>query len=336
MQLSIIVPVYNAEQYLDRCIQSILTQKFQDFELILVDDGSPDNCPLMCANYQKSNDKIKVIHQSNSGVAAARNTGIEHAEGEYITFVDSDDYLDTNMYSEMMSIAEKYNCDVVMCDCIKEFNNRSEIYTHNIRSGYYNREQLQNEYYPHLIIMPGIEYPPTISNCLCIFKNHMCTENPLRYVQGIRYSEDLLFGAQMMYQADSFYYMKGQAFYHYNCQNILSATHTFKADKWNDYIHLYRCLKESFGNEDAFDFSEQIDKALLFFIYNAVGDISHSNTLDKKQKMKLIKHILSEQEVRAMFSRINIPALPITFKLKILTFIYKYRIGLNILSTSFN
>ena len=111
----------------------------------------------------------------------------------------------------MMEKAEQYDCDVVMCDCVKEFGDKSELYTHEIRSGYYSREQLEKEYFPHLLIMPNVEYPPTISNCLCLFKNKNIK---LRYEEGIRFSEDLLFGAELMYQALSFYYMKDCCFYH--------------------------------------------------------------------------------------------------------------------------
>ena len=145
IKISVIVPVYRAEQYIVRCVDSILTQKFHDIELILVDDGSPDHCPEICDKYAQKDNRVKVIHQKNGGVAAARNAGLILAQGEYITFVDSDDFIEPDMYQSMIQVADQYDCDVVMCDCIKEFGNRNEIYTHNIRSGYYNRNQLESE-----------------------------------------------------------------------------------------------------------------------------------------------------------------------------------------------
>jgi len=90
---SIIVPVYKVEPYLRRCIDSILAQTFLDFELILVDDGSPDNCPGICDEYAEKDSRIKVIHQTNGGLSSARNRGIAAAEGEYLLFCDSDDYV---------------------------------------------------------------------------------------------------------------------------------------------------------------------------------------------------------------------------------------------------
>lgn len=331
LKLSIIVPVYNSEQYLVRCIESVLNQEYSNIEVLLIDDGSPDNSPRICDEYEKKDKRVCVIHQQNSGVAIARNNGLESASGDYITFVDSDDYIERDMYTSMMQIIKQYNCDVVMCDCKKEFENHSEIYTHNIRAGYYNKQQLEKEYYSHLLIMENVEYPATISNCLCVFRNKKKDEKEIiKYEPGIRYSEDLLFGAQLMRQAESFYYMKGKTGYHYNCTNINSATHMYNAEKWNDYIKLYHAAKKSFMN-DEYNFENQIDKMLLFFLYNAIGDIYKEKSIDFKKKKSMIYGILRNSEVKQMFRKLQIFKLPITGKLKIVTLMYKYQIGISIL-----
>lgn len=284
-KITVIVPVYKAEKFLNRCLDSILLQKYNDIELILVDDGSPDLSGTICDEYALKDSRVKVIHQVNSGVAVARNAGLDAATGDYITFVDSDDYIDKNMYLSMMKIVEEYNCDVVMCDCLKEFPDHQDVYSHDIRAGYYNKEQLHKEYYPHLLMMENVEYPPTISNCLCLFKNKQHTENALHYVPGIRYSEDLLFGAQMMRQAKSFYYMKDKAYYHY-CMNPQSATHLYVPDKWEDYKRLHREIRKFFLNDRKFDFKKQVDLCLLFFVYNVIGDTYSVSELAQKEKGK--------------------------------------------------
>lgn len=115
-KLSIIVPVYKVEAYLRKCIESLLNQTFKDFELILVDDGSPDKCPEICDEYASLDSRVQVIHQNNMGVSRARNIGLENASGEWIGFVDSDDYLDLNAYEELLNIAEGHNCDVAIMD----------------------------------------------------------------------------------------------------------------------------------------------------------------------------------------------------------------------------
>ena len=113
--LSIIVPVYNVEQFLQKCIDSILAQTMTDFELILINDGSPDRCGEICDEYAVKDSRIIVIHQQNQGVSAARNAGLNVAKGEYIGFVDPDDWIDKNMYKEMINAAQQENADVVVC-----------------------------------------------------------------------------------------------------------------------------------------------------------------------------------------------------------------------------
>ena len=326
--ISVIVPVYKTEQYLERCIMSILTQTYTNIELILVDDGSPDNCPDMCDSYVKMDERVKVIHKTNGGVSSARNAGLEAAKGEYISFIDSDDYIEPDMYEKLIEKAMEYDCDVVMCDCVKENGEHSNLYTHDVRGGFYNYEQLLNEHYPHLLMMENIEYPATISNVTILWKSVLNTDD-LRYEPNIRFSEDLLFGAKLLRKAKSFYYMKGEALYHY-VFNENSASHIFADNKWDDYISLYKCIDREFSNDSQFDFRNQIDLCLLFFVYNTIGEI-HASSFDLYEKKKRILSILNSSQVIKLFKRINVFKLQIPMKLKLITFVYKYKIGLNAL-----
>lgn len=113
--LSVIVPVYKAEKYIDRCINSILSQTLTDLELILVDDGSPDNSGAICDEYAKKDDRVKVVHKPNGGAASARNVGIDTAKGKYIGFCDADDFVDLDMYETLISIMEDNNLNTVEC-----------------------------------------------------------------------------------------------------------------------------------------------------------------------------------------------------------------------------
>lgn len=115
-EISIIVPVYNTEKYLDRCIRSITKQTFSDFELILVDDGSKDNSGFICDEWEKKDSRIKVIHQENAGAGAARNVGLSMAIGNYIGFVDSDDWIEPQMYEVLYYGIKKYSADLAMCN----------------------------------------------------------------------------------------------------------------------------------------------------------------------------------------------------------------------------
>ena len=113
-KISVIVPVYKVEKYLHECVDSILTQTFPDFELILVDDGSPDNCGKICDEYAEKDSRVRVIHQENQGLSGARNSGMDVARGEYIAFVDSDDRVDIR-YLELLLAAVKDGADVAVC-----------------------------------------------------------------------------------------------------------------------------------------------------------------------------------------------------------------------------
>lgn len=118
-QISVIVPVYNVESYLRRCVDSILSQTFSDFELILVDDGSPDRCADICDAYAAMDPRVSVIHQQNCGLAGARNAGIEKAVGEWVCFIDSDDCVHPEMLQMMFQAAKEPNVNMVVCDCVQ-------------------------------------------------------------------------------------------------------------------------------------------------------------------------------------------------------------------------
>ncbi|MDR2580768.1 MAG: glycosyltransferase [Fibromonadaceae bacterium] len=114
-KISVIVPVYNVEAYLPKCLDSILAQSHKNLEIILINDGSPDNCPKICDEYAEKDSRIKVIHKKNGGVASARNAGLKISTGEYIAFVDSDDWIEPTMYSDLLDVCLNQNCDYVGC-----------------------------------------------------------------------------------------------------------------------------------------------------------------------------------------------------------------------------
>ena len=120
--ISVIVPIYNVEKYLDRCIKSIVNQSYKNLEIILVEDGSPDKCGEICDKWKKKDERIKVIHKENGGVSSARNVGLKYANGEYITFVDSDDWLKDDMIEHLLKKLIDNNVDISICTCIVATN----------------------------------------------------------------------------------------------------------------------------------------------------------------------------------------------------------------------
>lgn len=138
--ISVIVPVYNVENYLDRCVESIVNQTYTNLEIILVDDGSPDNCPMMCNDWEKRDSRIKVIHKENGGVSSARNRGLDVAKGDYIAFVDSDDYLEKEAIKIFFYSISCNDYDICICN-VNNVNHNGEI----IDSTEYGRCELFRE-----------------------------------------------------------------------------------------------------------------------------------------------------------------------------------------------
>ena len=125
--LSVIVPVYNVSKYIHKCVDSILVQSYSNLEIILVDDGSPDECPKICDEYASKDKRVQVIHKTNGGLSSARNAGLEIAVGEYIGFVDSDDWIEPSMYEKMITFIEQNECDMAGCEVNIIYGTHSNI-----------------------------------------------------------------------------------------------------------------------------------------------------------------------------------------------------------------
>ena len=320
--ISVIVPVYNVEKYLNKCIDSILNQTFKQVEIILVDDGSTDNSPIICDEYCSRYENIKVIHKENNRVSAARNEGIKIAIGKYIALVDSDDWIEPNMLEEMYNKAEEFQTDITMCD-LKIVGIESEYtVSQPIREGYYDRSMIEAELFPCLVMFENIEFPPTISNCVCLFRREFLIENDLFYDEDIYYCEDSIFGSKAMYNADGFYYMKNRYFYNY-FYNPNSTTATCNMKKWDSYLIINQRLKEYF-KDSKYDFSRQIKINMLYFTLNFLGEIKNSDlALDKKRENS--KQILNDVYVKNIFKNFKLPK--INIKLKLLLILIKYKMN---------
>lgn len=126
--ISVIVPIYKVEKYLNKCVDSIINQTYKNLEIILVDDGSPDTCPQICDEYAKQDGRIKVIHKENGGLSDARNAGMKIANGDYISFIDSDDYIAPDMINELYNSIIKFNADIAECNVYNVFEDKIEEY----------------------------------------------------------------------------------------------------------------------------------------------------------------------------------------------------------------
>ncbi|MBQ5399552.1 MAG: glycosyltransferase family 2 protein [Ruminococcus sp.] len=153
MLFSVIVPVYGVEKYLNKCVDSILGQSFDDFELILVDDGSKDRCPEICDEYEKADSRVRVIHKENGKLVSARNTGIRAATGEYICYVDADDRVTDNWLETIAKLIDSSPSrpDIVAFGSVRDFGDHTERLVKTIPDGFYDKKRLENEVYPVLM-----------------------------------------------------------------------------------------------------------------------------------------------------------------------------------------
>lgn len=231
-KISIIVPIYGVEKYLDKCVKSIQNQTIRDIEIILVDDGSPDKCGELAEQYAKKDSRIKVIHQENSGLGPARNSGMYAASGEYIGFVDSDDWVDVNMFSRLYQVAKKQKADIVVsghCDWTdgkivrtkrhplagKTVTEKSEI--DEIRKNLYGRsmEDKETEAFP-------------MSVWIAIYKRNMIIDSCLKFKNII--SEDVIFNISA-YKCASCISFTENTDYCYRKENQASITQNFSNEK---------------------------------------------------------------------------------------------------------
>ena len=229
--ISVIVPVYNVEPYLRRCIDSILAQTYENLEIILVDDGSPDRCGEICDEYARLDRRIRVIHQENSGVSAARNAALAVAEGEYIGFVDSDDWIEPNMYEEMYEAILATDSDIAVIDFVKE---PCPEVAHQNDSG---KREVLSGVQAYCEMMKGEK-----------FQGHMCSKLARKAVLkkntfclDISVLEDMLFCTEMFFRTRKVVYQKSSLYHYWMSDQSLS--HSMDEHTWS-MLHALEMIVE--------------------------------------------------------------------------------------------
>ena len=201
--ISLIVPVYNIRAYLDRCISSILSQTYKEFELILVDDGSTDGSSELCDSYVRQDGRITVIHKENGGLVSARKAGVAAAQGEYIGFVDGDDWLEPRMYEHMVGSSMRYGADMVLGGCIEDADGQVVHKTNFLKAGTYILKKLRKDIYPYMLCaedFSGMGVQPYLWNKLV--RRGVAYASIMAVDDRIRVGEDVAAVMSMLLQAD--------------------------------------------------------------------------------------------------------------------------------------
>ena len=269
IKVSIITPVYNAEKYLSKAIDSITAQTLTDWELILVDDGSTDTSPQICDEYAAKDIRIKAIHKKNEGVAMARQTGIAHATGEYSIHVDADDWVEPTMLEELYNKAQFQNADVVITDFFTT-NNGKDIYCKQHPSGLDGKN----------IVYDLLDNKLFGSLCNKLIRLELYKHYNLRFYKGINHCEDLLICIQLMQNDNIKIAYLPEAFYHY-CMYSESITHHFTKETYYMRLRFRDKLKEVLKLPDAKKIIDKVSFGIFTeaFIFNVLSEEEIKNGL---------------------------------------------------------
>lgn len=295
-KVSVIIPVYNVEQYLDRCVQSVRNQSLRDIEIILVDDGSPDNCPAMCDNYARLDQRIKVVHKKNAGLGMACNSGIESAEGDYIAFCDSDDWVDAEMYETLYNTAVQNDCDAVYSGIRRvDQNGNSSVMAQAGESRKYADADLTEFMFGMLATRPEVfmERERQMSAKIVLYSGKIIRDYNIRFHSEREYiSEDLLFNLDFLLHAKSVYELS-LTFYNYYV-NAASLTMTVRKDRFEKNKHLREHLIANYNfGENQNEFRQRCDRMFIGYTRSCLGQIVNSG-IPVRDKIRMIRDICKD------------------------------------------
>lgn len=324
-KLSVIIPVYNVEQYLDKCVLSVLKQTLEDIEIILVDDGSPDRCPQMCDEYARKDSRVRVIHKKNAGQGRARNSGLDIATGDYATFLDSDDYVDTNTYKTVCGIADEKGLDTLrfICNRFKDDGSHSPEIKDTSLTVCDSPQKIRE--YALSIFDPNrsSENPTGGSACMSVYKMSVIREYGLRFLSEREYlSEDYLFNFSFYQYAHAIGYLPN-TFYHYRV-NMESTSRKVRLDKMvmvDKYCRFVRQIISAFGyHEEALYYADS------YFVGAARGMTLQvfRSRLPMTEKYKWFREEVSSPYFKEVFTRFCSNKLPL--KQRIIFYTMKYHL----------
>lgn len=308
VKVSVIVPIYNAEKYLEQCLDSIVNQTLKDIEIILIDDGSTDGSAEICKKYL-SDSRVTYYHKENEGLAAARADGIARVNGEYIGFVDSDDWIKPDMYEKMYNAAKSNDSDVVFCNCIQ--NENEHRFSRELPVGAYDRSKIKNEVLPKtlaFISKDGGKRAIRWSNCMRIYKSETLNRNNIKFDRRLRRSQDLQLTYEAMLAAQNFYYID-EPFYHNRVVSD-SLSRGYTKNMWPLYTYLIEILYKDTENFKEMDLMDQMHLRAFFFATDCIeNEMKPLCPNDKKTKIKLIKEIMNDPICERFYGHIPVDEL---------------------------
>lgn len=322
--ISIIVPAYNVEAYIDRCIESLINQTYSKIEVILVDDGSTDLTGLKCDQWKKKDNRVKVIHKKNQGLGLARNTGLEFFTGQYVMFVDSDDFIETCMIEKMLKALLRIKADTCYCSNYIYSNNEKKIVEKNLQDAgeYTGRDYL-------LDIIGSVPCSPKdskreMSVWAALFSGKIIKEHNIKFKSEREYiCEDLPF--DILYLQYSNLVVQLAECYYYYCINGESLTHRYYPERINKEVFLYQyinnSLKEVFQDEKIY--KDRYNRLFLGRVRNCIIQEVKDSRLPFAEVKKNVNTIINNEVVKRVINEYPFGKNPI--KQRVFNYCLKYR-----------
>lgn len=305
--ISIIVPIYNVSKYLDRCMDTILNQTYKNLEIIMVDDESPDDCGKKCDEYAKKDDRIVVIHKKNAGLGMARNSGLEIAKGQYVGFIDSDDYVSKDMFEKLYETLKENNADT----CFGRYYDVDSNGNAREAKEYYKRDLYQGNQVKELILgMIGSlpEDPGDVEIGMSVWKGlysmELINKYNLKFPSEREFiSEDIVFHMEYLQKAQMVAACNNFGYYY--CDNGASLTKSYKVDRFEKEKILYR--KEVNELRKIFltaEFEQRLYKSFLGRVRRCISQEANVNPNDKTVKFN-IKQICKDELIQSIIKRFD-------------------------------
>lgn len=315
MFFSVIVPVYNVEKYLPACIESILGQTFSDFEIVLVDDGSPDSCPQICDDYKSKDDRIKVIHKPNGGLASARRAGIQQASGEYVFNLDSDDLIEKDTLECAHKHISETGCDIVSFS-YRWVKNGSTVNVTNdgLDEGLYGKDDIERYIYPKLLMDKNMGHISYYLSGKAI-KRELVTPHQLNVSEKISLGEDLCCVLPCYLDAKSVYISKKEAYLYTVREDSLSKEfNTKQIFRIEDIINEIRRN----DTEKIADFESQLCRYWCFMCFTVLASAAEGGYFKsiKALRENIISSVHSDMIQRARFENISVKSRISVFLMK--------------------
>lgn len=325
-KVSVIVPVYNVEKYLERCVDSLIHQTMEEIQIILVDDGSTDRSPSMCDAFAKEDERILVIHKENEGQGIARNYGLKNAVGEYVCFLDSDDFYELDTCEKLHRILKETNADMCCFGYQIDDKNGNLIRRPLIREKIYQREEIMNDFILHYFgDLPEDDNLRGFSSCMSAFRLSVIRDNNLEFPSERKVlSEDTIFSLEFCKHADVVVTMS-QVLYHY-CQNAESFSQGYRKDKFVKTKVLYGILK-NYTKEFKVEDKTEIRLSMLIWV-NLMACLKQETrripVCGRKEVLKNVKKMCNDDMTARELPRLINTSLPFQQKILLFCIIHKF------------